>query len=266
MRSAIMSCFVLVLSVPGSALGASFSDDFSDDAYTQSNWTFFDVQFDGSFSLRSATGVADQGVLSLSSDAATPPYFAHYAIGVANQAFDGPYTRVRTAVSWTQEQLDARLQKQIALRANTDTFTTHLLNLDPGSVGINCFSLRRIVNGSEYSTQDGPTITYEAGVVYNVEFGIDGDQLWGRLWVGDSYDDPLAEVFATNDEIPWGSITGNTQVGVRTYLMDPYTPAVVDSAFHGNTQFGGVFDVVPEPASLLLLALGGAGAACGRRA
>jgi hypothetical protein len=233
-----------------------FTDDFMDDGYTQAYWTFIDVDVNGV--PRAATGAAGGGLLKLTSDNQPEKHFVIGSPGnpLGTVAFDGPGTRIRAGVRWTQQQLDDQQIKMFLLRANLQTQNAYVLNLDPASKGDNFFSLRAYLGGSDNLIQAGPAVAYQADVHYNVEFGIHGNHLWGKLWLDDDYDDPIAVITTTDNSVPYGAAGGNVLTAVGSQLHSNYGSPIIDSTFAVNTQFGDVFEAVPEPSSLGLLCFG----------
>ncbi len=222
---------------------SGFTDDFTDNSYTQAHWTFFDA-YKGPV-IRPTTATAGDGQLAVSALELPDGHgsWYHSAMAHVNADFDGPYTRVRGALVWSPEEYALRLRKQLFIAGNITSKNVHFIDLQPsrpsGTGGH--FSLRRVVNGYEYTTKtaDGPSPVSQSGVgtVFQVELGQFGNFLWAKLWT-DDYAEPIAELSAHNSSIPWGLGDGNTLSGFG---------AMLDV---GETAYEGAFTSVLLPNAL----------------
>jgi hypothetical protein len=248
---------VLALMLAQAAAAQTFIDDFTDNAFTQANWTFFNY-FGGT-----GTGLAGGGELKLSASGGADDL--NYAIGEIDTPFAADTVIVRGGVKWTEQQLDDRLVKEVFVRGNLAAPSLYFLNFDPGTIGINLFSIRKLVDGEETLIQSQTFATcYEPDVHYNYEFVVSGTSLFGRMWTGDDYLTPLSFVSTIDTDLPpespYVSVGLFTEIlgpsGSSPYCPDigpnviPFLGPVTDSVFLGNTTFGDVFSVCAGSAEI----------------
>ncbi len=239
---------VLLSSVPG-ALG--FTDDFTNNGYTQGNWTFLDIAWKPSQMLvRPTSGVAADGQLSVSALGVSSEdgFSEHYVLAHSSADFDGPYTVVRGSLTWSEFEYSQRLRKGLFVGGNLDTRNFHYFNIMPGDpvTGGSEIALRRIVGGSDALTKYGGDGGFvQPGVAYDVELGQFGNYLWAKVWTNDpNYG--VYQVSAYNSDIPWGLGDGNTLAGCG-FRMKPithYDP--FESVFLPDSRLG-YFEIAASP-------------------
>lgn len=206
---------VAVLGLTGASLPGEFLDTFTDDSFTQANWTFqspyqcanpiLQPLYGLSFT---ANGASGNGKLCMNVPTAVPaalggPQPSYGVAYVTNHTFPGDVA-VYAGVTFTAEELNdtragtRRVVKAVLIRfdprpngsnaslgqfptcANNDGGEAYFLNMDPASGGVdspggNDFSIRRMDNAFNDHDVALQGFVYEADVHYNIYFAAQWD-------------------------------------------------------------------------------------------
>lgn len=187
----ILSCSGLMV-MANVATAAQLTDDFTNNADTQANWTFASPYacFSPAFT---ASGTASNGMLCMSSPTPASSLGAQtIAFARLNQPFDTFDVSIFAGVSFTSTELSpsARITKGVFLRgdprqavvfgqlgcpSSPDGGDLYYVNMDPHSGGDNRFSIIKFVGGVQTFIKSGPPYVWPANVPHNVYFGCSWD-------------------------------------------------------------------------------------------
>ncbi len=241
-----------------SPAAADWSDDFNGGLNPNLSWEFSNLK--GDFSGSSATFTAGTAgdVLELTDPTTAAAGGAALGFGfVTDEVFD--HVRVAGTINplgesnadWQNNNIPVNWEIGLVARAQPATVSAYALTVDLVAQSLD-LTLAQGQNQSELAAADIPGLAPDASVY--LWFGLDGSTLIGR-----AYDAPggnlLAEVAANDSTLTSG-------------LSGVVVAAASEGTYQGNSLFAplrGTFDdvssTVPEPASMILLLLGGAAVA-----